>query len=312
MLYWSVPLRFGGTPFASYVNRNHAAGYFNLCLAAGLGWFLFQYGSRLIHPVAGDVRPRSRLPWKVRILRAVAAIDGAELALLGLLSVTAAAVLFSLSRGGILALIVGLGVTLWWYRGLSRTAATSVVLLLAAGAVGMILWVDGWGVVEERLTSLGDTAKAAEGRLVHWWDTSAAVRDFPLLGTGLGTYRYANLPYQRHQGHAWYVNADNHYFEMLVETGVIGLALFVGGFVLTGLAAGFLARSEHPELRAVGLTGLFAVTAQAVQATTDFGLLIPANALTFAVIAGAVCGTACMAAGFDRIRLPMWLSIARL
>ena len=38
MLFWSVPLRLGETPFASFVNRNNAAGYLNLCLAAGLGW----------------------------------------------------------------------------------------------------------------------------------------------------------------------------------------------------------------------------------------------------------------------------------
>ncbi|MBX3438963.1 MAG: hypothetical protein KF861_15840, partial [Planctomycetaceae bacterium] len=37
LLFWSVPLRQGGTPFASFVNRNNAAGYLNLCLAAALG-----------------------------------------------------------------------------------------------------------------------------------------------------------------------------------------------------------------------------------------------------------------------------------
>jgi len=166
--------------------------------------------------------------------------------------------------------------------------------------------------VRERLASLGDPAAATEGRLVHWRDTSGAVLDFPMLGTGLGTYRYANLPYQRHQGDAWYVNADNHYFEMLVETGVIGLVLYLFGFAATGLAAGYLMRSDRLELRTAGIVGMFITASQAVQALTDFGLLIPANALTFAVLSGSVCGAACRAANAQRLHVPWRLGIARL
>src|SRR5262249_35463873 len=40
-LLWSVPFVLGGQPFASYVNRNNAAGYLNLCLAAAWGLVLW-------------------------------------------------------------------------------------------------------------------------------------------------------------------------------------------------------------------------------------------------------------------------------
>ena len=36
-LYWTYELTQGGQPFASYVNRNSAAGYLNLCLAGAVG-----------------------------------------------------------------------------------------------------------------------------------------------------------------------------------------------------------------------------------------------------------------------------------
>ncbi|MGE0375470.1 MAG: tetratricopeptide repeat protein, partial [Planctomycetaceae bacterium] len=84
------------------------------------------------------------------------------------------------------------------------------------------------------------------------------------------------------------------------------------GFLLTGLAAVLLIRKRPPEQRAAGMLGLFAITAQFVQAVTDFGLSMPANALTFAVLCGSVCGTACAAADFDRIQSPLWLGLARL
>ncbi len=311
-LFWSVPLRLGGTPFASFVNRNNAAGYLNLCLAAGIGWLMLRLGPRMAFLPRGDRPELPGLPGKARLLRAIAAVDGSELGLVGVLIVMAAAVLYSLSRGGILAMIVGFGLMVWWQRGMSRVAGALLLATLGAAAVGTLAWVGGWDAVQQRLSSLSDPAAAAEGRLFHWWDTSGAVMDFPILGAGLGTYRYANLPYQVHQGSAWYVNADNHFFEMLVETGFAGLLLYASGFVLTGLAAGFLIRQDQADLRAVGMLGMFAVAAQAVQATTDFGLLIPANALTFAVLCGSVCGTACAAADFQQLHAPFWLGLARL
>ena len=36
LLFWSIPLTGGGVPFASYVNRNNAAGFLNMCLACGI------------------------------------------------------------------------------------------------------------------------------------------------------------------------------------------------------------------------------------------------------------------------------------
>jgi hypothetical protein len=36
-LFWSIPLTRGGAPFASYVNRNNAAGFLNMCLACAVG-----------------------------------------------------------------------------------------------------------------------------------------------------------------------------------------------------------------------------------------------------------------------------------
>src|SRR5690606_16280760 len=54
------------------------------------------------------------------------------------------------------------------------------------------------------------------------------------------------------------------------------------------------------------------ILTQGIQAFTDFGVTLPANALTFAVIAGALCGAACQAAQFQRIRIPLWLSLAQV
>ncbi|MBX3439300.1 MAG: O-antigen ligase family protein, partial [Planctomycetaceae bacterium] len=230
-----------------------------------------------------------------------------------LVVVLAVGIAFSLSRGGIVAMCVGLGALYWLRRrATSRkpVLAGAAVLIVAVG--GLLIWVGGLESVQARLNSLSDVTRVAAGRLAHWHDALGAVRDFPLLGTGLGTYRYANLPYQIHEGAAWHVNADNHYLEQLVETGVVGLLLYGFGFIATGIAARFLCRQTDSALSTAGAVGMYAVTAQAVQAVTDFGLLIPANALTFAVLIGSVCGMACAASDFHQLRAPLWLSLGRL
>lgn len=333
MLFWQVPLRFGGTPFASYVNRNNAAGYLNLCLAAGIGWLFLQLSPRLSEGRGnagvvwkdsakrlGSTRQTHRLPWKVRVLSRIASINGTEVGILGLIVAIAAAVMFSLSRGGILAgLLAPLLTWIIFSRvahsrggGVSIWALLGTIGLAGSATIGLLMWLQGWELISERLASLGDPFAASEGRLLHWWETSAAVLDFPVFGTGLGTYRYANLPYQSRASHAWYVNADNHYFELLVETGILGLLLFVGGFYLTGLASVSLMRNADPSFRAAGIVGMSALLSQAIQSVTDFGLLIPANGLAFALISGAVCGLACHAADFRQFRVSAWLSLVRL
>ncbi|MCA9025735.1 MAG: O-antigen ligase family protein [Planctomycetaceae bacterium] len=333
MLFWRVPLRFGGTPFASFVNRNNAAGFLNLCLAAGLGWLLLSLGShyarvgsveasvlRSSANQSGSRRQRNRLPLKTRFLSFVAGLEGPEVGVLGLITVMGAAVMFSLSRGGILAGLMGPLLALLMIQVTSRRQGRrgslwgmlGIVILAGGATVGLLMWLESWGLIKERLASLGDPFAAAQGRLQHWWDTLGAVLDFPLFGTGLGTYRYANLPYQAHVSDAWYVNADNHFVEMLVETGSLGFVCYVSGFVLTGLAAIFLLKQEDISMRATGVVGLCAILSQTVQAVTDFGLLIPSNGLTFAVMCGAVCGMACSVADFEQIRVSKWLSLVKM
>ena len=45
-LFWSFPLRHSGYPFSSFVNRNNAAGYLVLCLAAAFGVAFWSWSNR--------------------------------------------------------------------------------------------------------------------------------------------------------------------------------------------------------------------------------------------------------------------------
>jgi hypothetical protein len=135
------------------------------------------------------------------------------------------------------------------------------------------------------LQTLKDPVSDSTGRILHWSDSLKSGLDFPLLGSGLGAYRYASLPYQKHFTGKWFQRADNQYVEVLVEGGLAGFACFV----LTGLIAlkyvrcGLSERSRlspHSDEIVTGLSSavLCAVVSIAGAAFFDYGISLPSVA----------------------------------
>ena len=269
-LFWVVELTHGGQPFASYVNRNHAAGYLNMSLACALGiwWWLQQRAN-----TASQQSPEGKLP-------SLAA------ALLVLVNLTG--VLASLSRGGVIAAVVGILLVIFLAEAKIRVRVMGlfgVVIVL----LGIILATTNVSEsLHGRLAELQSEAQVStSGRLQHWSDTSGAVLDSP-LGTGLGTYRYANRPYQAHRTAGEFHNADNLYFETLVEMGWPGLALVIAAGFLAALRVRRIWRVRYQDARPLAVFGLYLLVTQGLQAATDFGPLMTANMLTLAVLLGCL------------------------
>ncbi len=112
-------------------------------------------------------------------------------------------------------------------------------------------------------------------------------------GAGLGAYRYAYLPYQQHSSGAWFQNADNLYLEMIVEGGLWLplLLIFAAVVVLTSLLR--LSRvKKSPTTTAIVVASWYLFASMAVSQFFDFGVLLPANYLTIAILIGALLGHA--------------------
>lgn len=203
-----------------------------------------------------------------------------RLALLTCGGTIAVALLFTQSRGGIVALVAIL--------------ATGAVLagplrarLLAVGLTTIALGISYFtftGVPDQfqRLTAF--SAGGGTGRLDLWRVTVEMIRDHPLLGVGHGNFQVVEPLYAIRNINITYIEfvvdtpkvAHNTYLELLTELGPIGLGAFValvGGVLLTALRAarsfGRLgARSLEIESRAllIGFLGMLAaftfITAQ--------------------------------------------------
>ncbi len=282
LMFGRVPITIG-QPFSSFVNRNNAAGYLNLCLACGVALLVLTFRRSRSD---GHSRPLDQhwVPYS-RFDRFL------PLVIVGLLGTMTLGVFVSTSRGGIVSLVaMALGVAA--LSGLThyRRLVLGGLVLIGVTTVVMLAWLGVGRAVGARLSTLRDIERISDARPLHWSDSLRAVRDFPLAGLGLGTYHYANRPYQSHVSSGWYYNADNEYVEWLVEGGIIAAALVVWLlFLLTG-AAVRLIRSVHGVIDA-GVALMLVLVGQSIQALTDFGISLPANQWLAAAICGLAVGT---------------------
>lgn len=169
-------------------------------------------------------------------------------------------------------------------RGLLVLSLFSMVLL----TVGWF----GWEPVFERFNRIRDPAgQISVDRLVVWKDSLGAIRDYPLTGTGFGTFTDVYMGYRTLPGNSVFTHAHNDYIELAVEGGAIAVGLTMW-FLISILATyrRFLRRRDPycVYLYLGGLTGLVAIL---IHSITDFNLHIGANGLYFFFVC-AICVSA--------------------
>ncbi len=296
--------------FSSFINRNQAAGFLNMSIAAAVGWLMLLAPEEPTRSTSRD-KAVPRLPQRsFSFSRFLSGLSGEQLLASLCVFVMVVGVLMTFSRGGIASLAIAATIVALYFT--RRHGIAAAGLTMTAGlAIALTVHLGEWSAVQTRLETLSDPSASWEGRLTHWSDTFGCVRDFPWVGTGWGTYPYANLPYQQHWTELWFVNADNLYFEALVEGGVVGLAVLL---LAWGLFLGAVLRLMNPTAgrsgRALAIVGGMIWITQAVHSATDFGLLRPPNGLLFAVLMGLV-----ISESVHNVRLKppgRWLSPARL
>ncbi len=172
-------------------------------------------------------------------------------------------------------------------RGAMAAALVSLLLLVImlpllrpyavafAGLLGLyiLLW-------PGQLQGMGEVAGALKMRLGLWADVLRAFGDFPLLGTGLGTFRYVFPLYATVESPERFLYAHSEPLQLLLEAGLLG-ALAAGGFV--ALAARLLLRGPREPLRAGLAAGWgFAL----LHSLGEFNLHAPANTMMFAALTG--------------------------
>lgn len=296
------------TVFSTFVNPNNAAGWLCLCAAVSAGWITWHLQPRSTSPSLRRGRLRISFFGRIwqRAVEFLADLTAWQIVTLTGAALLAAGVAATQSRGGMMALATGILLTAFC-RSKIQTWPIVLALLFAFGLTtfGVLHWLElDVGVISE-LETLKDLEQAAGKRPEHWIDSLAAVQDFPLTGTGLGSYRFATPSYARHHSGVWFRNADNHYVDMAIEGGIIGLLLFIMIGII-GLATGFAAWQQSKTkttarhsasrplsrraLAGLGTAVILATLTQAVAAFLDYGVGLPAASALLVLIISAVSG----------------------
>jgi O-antigen ligase len=122
-------------------------------------------------------------------------------------------------------------------------------------------------------------------RLLVWRASMEIFEDFPVLGTGLGTYASGFLPYYPMGTEKVWREAHNDYVQLLGEVGAVGVLVAAVGLLvlLVRLLGPILGRQEVKErLIYYGLcTGILSLLAHSL---VDFNLRVPGNAAMFVVL----------------------------
>ena len=263
-----------GYASGTFTNRNHLAGYLEMCLATGIGIMI----ASLDHSHTYNSLRQAILRWlKLLISRK------ARLRLY--LVIMVIALVLTHSRMGNTAFFASLLVAGSIGLLLSRHATRGMVILIVSLILIDILIVGTWFGIEQVAERIEHTTLATEGRdevyeyVLHQFD------DYTLTGSGLGTF-YAVFPnYRQNDVAGFYTHAHNDYLEFAAETGIIGIGI-LGLVVVTSLIMALLAqhRRRDPLMRGLSFAAIMGITSILIHSTVDFNLQIPANAFTFMLL----------------------------
>jgi len=265
-----------GSASGTFVNRDHYSAFLEMVFPLAVGFLLAKAN---FFSLKKGISFREKILWfgqerlgKAAILTLVSVVIGVGL-------------FFSRSRSGILIFFLtvflmaialsagGRGVSGERGRGQRARRAIRTITLAVLFTVVII----GVRPIIERFSLEGIRSEA---RPVFYRLTMEMVRNFPLFGTGPGTYVYAYTMFEKKDLGGVLEHAHNDYLEVLAESGIAGggclilLAFGALGFVFVK----WMGRRDD-FVRGIVLGCLAGVAAILLHSLADFSLRMPANAV---------------------------------
>ena len=279
---WLFPVRNGGNAMGPFINRNHFAGYMEMVIPIAMSYYLYTAG-KLNLETGGEKASRLRQAFAFLDNRKFKSLSQGMAAVLLLTG----GLFISLSRGGILGYAISMGVFAWMVRSRRSLRKRAPFMVLLGGVVALAVIASGWSLFEARFEV---AVREKVVRTNTWLDSLSLSRDYPIFGSGWGSFDRAFPAYQSSQPDLRFEHAENEYVEVLAESGWTGLIALFGALASFSVIVLRRWRDRHdPFVVSLTIGGISAFTAIAVHSILDFNMRVPANALLMTVVLALIC-----------------------
>ena len=263
----------GPVATGSYIYKNHFANYLLLSLMMGLAL------------IVADLKLTGAETWQARLSGLLEAALSPKMLVRMCMIIMVIGLVMSRSRmgnsaffastviGGILALL------LYKQRPKSLTILMVSILIIDMLIVSSLF---GLSKVRERLSS---TVLVDEGRIYIFDWALNMLKDFPIWGSGAGSFYSVFQAYLPQPISAFFDHTHNDYLQFAIESG-LPVTLLLGAAVLwvAYRCLRTLRKRSDPLMKGTALGCFMAITAMLIHISVDFNLQAPANAATFVVV----------------------------
>ena len=265
----------GSSVFGPFVNHNHFAGYMAMLVPVPLG------------VVLRVVRNQAQLLYgfAAALMGTAAIVSGSRS---GVISLAAAIVLMAvLNRRSRRPIRINDPLESRRFR----VSKIGPIAVIALAMIAGVVWIGATPILEhfgEAVDQLARSGTPDPSRATIWRDTLKMIRDYPILGAGLGAYYTIYPAYGNTPALFGLDYAHNDYLQVVAEAGVVGglIAVWFIIAILWPISRGI--QSRDPLFGSLALAGGAGIFAVLVQSLSDTDLQIPSNALLFLVLSAIV------------------------
>ena len=253
----------------TFVNRNYFAGYLLMVIPLSLGFFFSHEATR-----AGRYRG-----WR----HFLSSLDGKMLLIGFSVIVMIVGLLFSASRMGIVSLLLSFTLISLFFRSPRKGGTFSRASILILGLA--VLWA-GWIGLDAVISRFFTASEDFKGRWTFWVNTFQIYKDFPIFGSGLGTFVQVFPMYRSFYITGLVTHAENDFLQLLSEVGTLGAGLLFATFLFLFLKGVSRVRSTSSEERRryIAIGGLVGILALMFHSLVERNIQVPSNAFLYTVL----------------------------
>jgi O-Antigen ligase len=253
----------------TFINKNYFAGYLLMVIPLSMGLLL----SRLA------VKRNHFDGWRQRL----SSLDGKNLLIGFGIILMVLGLLFSASRMGIISLLISVSLLGILFRDRQKGKWFSKTSILLIGLA--FLWA-GWIGLDAVISRFLSGPEDFKMRWMLWGDTLRIIKDFPVFGSGLGTFPHIFPMYRSFHIQGMITHAENDFLQFISDVGPLGFGILLIAFIffLSKAVSGIRSISPAESQRYIALGSLVGIFALMLHSVVERNIQIPANAFLFTFI----------------------------